>query len=119
MMKKHLFFILLFPSLIFAQQDNTSVNKQVIYPGDCASTSSGKVNPVPLDGNGSLGLTFSMVKCGLNYVQVSHKLGQRFTFSCCPSTNGIVQPATYTISGIPSCAVIEKAYVWSDCSGNG
>src|SRR3990167_4850813 len=78
-----------------------------------------KFTPAPQNGNGTLGQTFNMLKCGLNYVQASRKLGQRFTFSCCPSTNGAVQPAAFVISGIPACAVIERAYVWAGTSGNG
>ena len=122
-MKKLTLLVLLSPLFLFAQNtttstfsqpDNTSISPPVIWPGDCGSQ-----NINPMNGNGTLGQIFNMTKCGLNFVQVSRKLGQRFTFSCCPSTNGAPQPATYTITGIPTCAVIEKAYVWSDCSGNG
>ena len=64
-----------------------------------------------MDGNEELGLSFQAIKCGLDYVQTTHKLGQRGTI------NGVVQPATYNITGIPANAVIEKAFVWSSYSG--
>jgi gliding motility-associated-like protein len=72
-----------------------------------------------MDGNGTLGPTYSFSKCGLNYVTASNKLGQRFVISCCPSTAGVVQPAAFNISGIPGSALIEQAYLWFDISGNG
>ncbi len=99
-------------------------NQEVDFPppGRCAVSSTTKVvspNPGPQNGNGSLGATYSLIKCGLNYTQVSVKLGQRYGISCCPNTPGVVQPAPFVISGIPTCAVIEKAYLWAGTSGNG
>jgi gliding motility-associated-like protein len=90
-------------------------------PGTCGINSGAKVdgNLSPQNGNGSLGATYNLVKCGLNFTQVSVKLGQRYSISCCPSTPGVPQPATFAISGIPSCAVIERAYLWAGTSGNG
>jgi gliding motility-associated-like protein len=73
----------------------------------------------PQNGNNSLGQTYDLIKCGLNYTQASVKLGQRYGLSCCPNTVGAVQPAAFVISGIPTCAVIEKAYLWAGLSGNG
>ncbi|HTF03378.1 MAG TPA: gliding motility-associated C-terminal domain-containing protein [Bacteroidia bacterium] len=65
------------------------------------------------DGSTVLGPTYSSSGCGLNYVAVSQKVGQRF------SPPGVPQPCTLAISGIPSCAIIEKAYIWADASGAG
>lgn len=65
------------------------------------------------DGNHALGNSYTQTLCGLNYVAVSQRLGQRFT----PA--GIAQPAPFTISGIPSCANIEKAFLYTEGSGNG
>jgi gliding motility-associated-like protein len=73
----------------------------------------------PQDGNHLLGATYSKSACGLNYTTASNKIGQRLTTSCCPATNGVVQPATFTIAGIPSTAIIEQAFVWCEASGNG
>ncbi len=64
-------------------------------------------------GNGTLGPVYNVEKCGLNYVQASVRLGQRSPIG------GAVQPATFTISGIPAGAIIEQAYLWADASGNG
>lgn len=66
-----------------------------------------------MDGSTFLGPTYSLSACGLNYTTVSVKIGQRFT----PA--GVPQPATFAISGIPTTATIQKAFVWCDASGNG
>lgn len=68
------------------------------------------------DGNQSLGNSFNLTACGLSYTQASQKLGQRYTFAPWP---GIPQPAPFTISGIPNCATIEKAFLYCEGSGNG
>lgn len=65
------------------------------------------------DGSTVLGLTYSKDTCGLNYVMVSQKTGQRF------SPPGAIQPCTVSVSGLPSCCIIERAYLWADASGNG
>jgi gliding motility-associated-like protein len=65
------------------------------------------------DGSTVLGATYSRDTCGLNYITVTQKLGQRFT------PPGPVQPCTLAVAGLPSCCVIEKAFLWADASGNG
>lgn len=70
-------------------------------------------NVTPQDGSTFLGPTFQMSECGLNYTTASQKIGQRF------APAGVPQPATFAIAGIPATAVIQKAYVWCDASGNG
>ncbi len=65
------------------------------------------------DGNGTLGIIYDLIKCGLNYTSASQRLGQRF------SPAGVPQPAGFVISGIPSCATIERAYLWAEGSGDG
>ncbi|MBI3510100.1 MAG: gliding motility-associated C-terminal domain-containing protein [Bacteroidetes bacterium] len=67
----------------------------------------------PQNGNATLGPTFSMSACGLNYTKATVKIGQRF------SPPGVIQPATFTIAGIPATANIQKAFIWCDASGNG
>lgn len=68
------------------------------------------------DGSGFLGLTYTNNKCGLNYVQVSQRLGKRF------SPAGVNQPAGLVISGLPCTGTggitIEAAYVWWSVSTN-
>ncbi len=75
--------------------------------------------PTPEDGSTFLGPTYQNTACGLNYTTATQKLGQRLSTSCCPATNGVPQPATFTISGIPATANVVKAFVWADFSGNG
>ncbi len=87
------------------------VPKGTCIPNVNATNKSG--NPTPDDGSGTLGLTYSLTKCGLGYVTSTQKLGQRF------SPPGIPQPATFPVSGMPVCAIIEKAYLYMDCSGGG
>jgi gliding motility-associated-like protein len=108
-------YLLLLSSPAFSQTGDT----RVLYPGSCSLDNLKIPHPVPLNGNGSLGSSYNLTKCGLNFVQASVKLGQRFNVSCCPSTVGVAQPAPFAISGLPSCGVIEKAYVYASISGNG
>lgn len=67
----------------------------------------------PQNGNGTLGNIYSMTACGLNFSQASQRLGRRFT------PQGVLQPAPFTITGIPPGANILKAYLWASGSGNG
>ncbi|HWY38443.1 MAG TPA: hypothetical protein VNY73_07775, partial [Bacteroidia bacterium] len=63
----------------------------------------------PQDGNSTLGTTYSVDKCGLNYVQASRKITNRHS----AGGAGSGFPCVLTISGIPAtCSNIEKAYVW-------
>lgn len=82
-------------------------NQQGASGGSC----SGCVQPA--DGNASLGLTYQKDTCGLNYKIVSQKIGQRFT------PPGPLQPVTLTLSGLPPCMIVEKAFLWCDASGTG
>lgn len=61
--------------------------------------------------------SYTISACGLNYVQASIQLNQR-TFSVAPLP-GQPQPATFSISGIPSCAPIVKAFLYVGTMGNG
>lgn len=70
-------------------------------------------NPTVQNGNNVLGTVFDSTACGLNYTQASLKLGQRGTIG------GVPQPAAFSISNIPYCAQIDKAYLWCTVAGNG
>ncbi len=99
----------LFYGVADAQQGATPVSGQNPY-----QSAQRIADPVtPLDGSTVLGPTFQLSSCGLNYTTASQKLGQRF------SPAGVPQPATFTITGIPATAVIQRAYIWSDMSGTG
>ncbi len=116
-----LLFALMIPaSSLQAQQQRNSQPNCPGVPGACgypANTQSiqsiGPNNPTPQNGNGTLGVIYDQQACGLDFTTASQRLGQRF------SPIGIPQPAPFAISGIPACAVIERAYLWAEGSGNG
>lgn len=90
-----------------AQVNTLSVNPGSNGNGTCTACSGTQ------DGNGTLGLSYQRDTCGLNYVVASLKLEQRdWPF-------GTLQPVPFVISGIPSNAIIEKAFLWADFSGTG
>lgn len=103
-----LFAIFLFANGLVAQQ-RTGV------PGACGNpnTSRNQAAQSPQDGNAVLGNIYNFTKCGLNFAVASQRIGQRFT------PQGVPQPAPFVISGLPSCAVIEKAFLWAEGSGTG
>lgn len=99
-----------FPLIIFSFFVTTIVaqdNQPTMGGGTCNGC------PSVQDGSTTLGPTFSMDSCGLNYIAVSLKIGQRF------SPVGAPQPCTLAVAGLPSCCIIERAYLWADASGNG
>ncbi|HLG39006.1 MAG TPA: hypothetical protein VI461_05020, partial [Chitinophagaceae bacterium] len=61
----------------------------------------------------SLDSAYYVKKCGLGYCSASVSLAQRGTLI------GVQQPATLLLNGIPSTAVIEKAFFYTQSSGNG
>ncbi|TND08649.1 MAG: hypothetical protein FD123_2153 [Bacteroidetes bacterium] len=74
-----------------------------------ARTSSQPVTP--LNGNDTLNTIYSNSQCGLNYAHATQRLGQRFF------PVGVPQPAPMIISGIPACAVIDQAFLWTELLG--
>lgn len=64
----------------------------------------------------SFSTLFSSAQCGLNYAKASVLLTKRMSPSGFPYY-GADQPAALAISGIPSSAVIERAYIWFDLAG--
>ncbi len=73
-------------------------------------------NPLPQNGNATLGTIFDTTICGLNYTQASVKLGMRLPLLNNPS---VVQPAPFPIANIPFCAQIIRSYLWCVGSGSG
>jgi gliding motility-associated-like protein len=65
------------------------------------------------DGSTFIGFTYRKDTCGLNYMVVSQKIGQRFT------PPGPLQPVTLSFAGLPPCMIVEKAFLWCDASGTG
>ena len=121
---KNLFFLffLATPTIAFSQAIDRASYDSTGIPGAC-SFSSNQINlrltpdPTPQNGNSSLGQIYNFTKCGLNFTQVSKKVGKRFGATCPPASPN--QPMAYVISGLPACAVIEKAFLWAEGSGNG
>ncbi|MGD0712146.1 MAG: PKD domain-containing protein [Bacteroidales bacterium] len=94
-------------------QNNLSI------PGACGgcqnnSSLSRNVGHSPGNGNHSLGQTYNNTACGLNYVQSSAKITTRYSnISNPPVGPGSGYPCILPpISGIPSCYVIDKAYIY-------
>ena len=100
--------------LIQAQNTNQESSCPGV-PGACGypsvNTPPDKNTPNPLNGNQSLGQIYNVNKCGLNYVQATLRLGKRLP------QPGVNQPATFVITGLPTCRVIERAYIYSSMSG--
>jgi len=97
-----LIIFIFFATSVVAQQ-----NQPTVGGGRCTDCSSVQ------DGSTVLGPTYSKDTCGLSYIAVSQKVGQRFT------PPGPAQPCTLSVAGLPSCCVVMKAFLWADASGNG
>lgn len=85
-------------------------------PGACgypASAVRQNLPSTPQDGTGTLGNIYNVSKCGLNYMEISQRLGQRF------SPPGVPQPAPFVVNNLQSCDSIEKAFLWVEGSGTG
>jgi hypothetical protein len=82
-------------------------------PSNTTQAAPGDPLPSPQNGNGVLGIAYYGNECGLNYVYNKQRLGQRFF------PVGLAQPAAFPITGIPAGAVIERAFIWAEGSGNG
>lgn len=67
------------------------------------------------NGSGIIATSYTNTACGLNFTQASVRLNQRL-FSIAPQT-GVPQPATFSITGLPACASILKAFLYSSASG--
>lgn len=67
-----------------------------------------------MNGNGSLGMTYNKSDCGLNFVHADKMVTTRYNqyTIATPPNIGSGLPTTLTISGIPNCATIDKAYVY-------
>jgi len=69
--------------------------------------------PVLRNGSGSLGQTYNKTLCGLNYAQSTKMITQRYTPS--PGTGF---PCPLPITGIPSCYVVDTAFLYWTVSYN-
>src|SRR5688572_4525536 len=62
---------------------------------------------VPLNGSGYLGQTYNQTLCGLSYVQSTKMITTRYV-----PDPGTGLPCILPITSIPSCSIIEKAYLY-------
>ncbi len=115
-MKKITLLFSLFTFLGFSTQNFAQTTAPGV-PGACGYPNTNRVMATtpntPQDGTGTLGNIYTESKCGLNFLQVSNRIGQRFT----PA--GVPQPAPFAVSGLQTCDSIEKAYLWVEGSGTG
>lgn len=65
---------------------------------------------------GSIATSYTMSACGLNYIQVSKPLFQRLIP---PYPQSPTQPVTYNVSGLPPCATVLKAFLYTGVLGSG
>jgi len=70
-------------------------------------------NNTIMNGNGVIATSYVNTQCGLGYVHGKVKLGKRGSIA------GVNQPAPITITGLPPCFQILKAYLYCGGSGNG
>lgn len=65
------------------------------------------------NGNEAIATSYTATACGLNYVSASLNLNQR-NF---PNGIGVgaLQPASFSVSGIPTCGKIFKAFLYTSC----
>ncbi len=64
-------------------------------------------NPIERNGDSTLGPSYSNTACGLNYIQSSVYVTDRYT-----DNPGVGLPASINLSGIPNCAFIQQAYLY-------
>ncbi len=125
-MKKLIKITLVFLAVLCSFILNAQTSKQTNLPGTpCVgcpvdnSSSNQKGNPNTIqNGNGSLATTYTVSACGLNFTQATRRLNQR-AFTGMTTQKGVLQPATFAISGIPACFTIVKAFLYVGGSGNG
>ena len=110
-MKKNLLALFAFTTMLMQSQINFEIPGTPGYLKQVENANSAKVQ----NGSGTIATSYTNTACGLNFTQASVRLNQRL-FSITPQT-GMLQPATFSISGIPSCASILKAFIYSSASG--
>lgn len=119
-------FIILFSCLVlgYSQEEFNKVSESIKNPGtkyfcepDCGnfpnsnSFSSKGGDATIFNGNGAIATSYTYSACGLDYTYHSAALHKRsFSFGASPNN----QPYTFAISGIPPCAIIEKAFIYAN-----
>lgn len=103
-----LLFFFCFESLLFSQTD--SLPREGIQ----SIVNAKKTGNTTFNGNQTIATSYTKSACGLNYTSAGNVLyartGNNFTL-------GIAQPASFSVSGIPVCGIIEKAFLYVGTSG--
>ena len=86
----------------------SAVEASAQTPGACGKNNLPQIN----NGNASLGMTYSNMDCGLNYVQSSKLIETRFDQYTTAGNYGSGLPTALSVTGIPATATIVKAYAW-------
>ncbi|MFN8711299.1 MAG: T9SS type A sorting domain-containing protein [Bacteroidota bacterium] len=94
---------LLVPLFILAQADGT--------PQSLTPQQRNAAQQQLLNGNDTLNRVYVNTACGLNYVKVTERLGQRFL------PTGVPQPAALAVTGMPVCSAVDTAFVWFELLG--
>ncbi len=124
-MKKSLSALSLSLAFLSATFLNAQTNSTWLPGTKCTSNSCFPVNSVGKgsgnsvqNGNGSVATTYTQTACGLNWTSASVRLHKR-AFTGMAVQTGVNQPATMSISGLPACFQIQKAFLYCGGSGNG
>ena len=108
-----LFFLLCLNTVYSQKSESVKTSVRIPEMQGGVNHSYAKGGPItPQDGNSSLATNYAFSACGLGYTAASVSLYMRLA-------GGTAQPASLSISGIPACAQIEKAFLYTDASGNG
>ncbi len=115
-MKNLLAALVLLSATLKAQLQNYPLPGTIDYMQSLKASNPANGNAAKtFNGNGTIATSYTLTKCGLNFTYASNPLYKRpFQFQV-----GVTQPAAFNISGIPTCAVIEKAFLYAGLSGNG
>lgn len=114
-MKTTLLSILIsFQFAVFAQSKGTNVLAMKSSPGPKNTEPLLKLTDPPAL-IASIATSYTMSACGLNYLQVSKPLFQR---TIPPYPQSPIQPVTYNVSGLPPCATVLKAFLYTGVLGS-
>ncbi|MGZ3883168.1 MAG: T9SS type A sorting domain-containing protein [Bacteroidia bacterium] len=97
---------------MFSQKSTTYLGVTYIDDQEIALKTDGALSVK--DGTNAIQTSYTVSGCGVNFVATSVRLCKR---GGAPA--GVTQPATFSVSGIPSCATIKKAVFYTGGSGSG
>jgi hypothetical protein len=112
-----LLFFVFIKSVIYSQTGGFGM-----FTGGTTSATSSATTPIinskgglktVFNGNEAIATSYTATACGLNYAAANFNLNQR-NF---PNGIGVgaAQPASFTVSGIPTCGKIFKAFLYTSC----